>query len=164
MDHILCFSFSVDLRFQGLLNYAFLFLLTKGVKAFFLITSPPCISKHSMLRGTCYFYFVIGLFTLQNGLFLMITINHSLLTNVISFWFRSIHKLRKYLGVGRWWKMSKTYVICEIIIGFADTTWQTMLQFNDVQLYMGITVCKLGWAQWNLSSFEFKFDDTRLSS
>ena len=36
--------------------------------------------------------------------------------------------------------MSKTYVICEIIIGFADTTWQTMLQFNDVQLYMGITV------------------------
>ena len=25
-------------------------------------------------------------------------------------------------------------------------------------------VFTLGWAQWNLSSFEFKFDDTRLSS
>ena len=27
-----------------------------------------------------------------------------------------------------------------------------------------IYVCLLGWAQWNLSRFEFKFDDTRLSS
>ena len=25
-------------------------------------------------------------------------------------------------------------------------------------------VCKLGWAQWNQSMFEFKFDGTRLSS
>ena len=25
-------------------------------------------------------------------------------------------------------------------------------------------VCRLGWAPWNLSCFEFKFDDTRLSS
>ena len=25
-------------------------------------------------------------------------------------------------------------------------------------------VCKLGWAPWNLSCFEFKFEDIRLSS
>ena len=27
-----------------------------------------------------------------------------------------------------------------------------------------VLVCTIGWAQWNLSCFEFKFDDTRLSS
>ena len=29
---------------------------------------------------------------------------------------------------------------------------------------MHIKVSMLGWAQWNLSRFEFKFDDARLSS
>ena len=31
-------------------------------------------------------------------------------------------------------------------------------------IYMYILVHTLGWAPWNLSCFEFKFDDTRLSS
>ena len=32
-----------------------------------------------------------------------------------------------------------------------------------VILARDIGICRLGWAQWNLSRFEFKSDDTRLS-
>ena len=65
--HVLCISFSIDLRFPCIYKLCFSFSIDLRSIMAFLITSPPCKSKHSMLRGTCYFYFVMGLFTLQNG-------------------------------------------------------------------------------------------------
>ena len=47
---------------------------------------------------------------------------------------------------------------------------QDKMIVRDIQIlpvgqgYRDIGICILGWAQWNLSSFEFKFDDTGLSS
>ena len=41
--------------------------------------------------------------------------------------------------------------------------WNLLLPYTYAQRYSCKYVCTLGWAPWNLSCLEFKFDDTRLS-
>ena len=60
------------------------------------------------------------------------------------------------------WKLHAFWGDLKKKIPWFSTNWQQ----NSLNLYIidKYNVCMLGLTQWNLNSFEFKFDDTRVSS
>ena len=94
-------------------------------------------------------------------------------------------QLMLYWKVSQFWKkwgshkcflkMNGLYVISTFhseVCEFFEFLWRSVLPGMDwnqlIWLNPGfqyvLRINDLGWAQWNLSSFEFIFDDTRLSS
>ena len=108
---------------------------TSSIMAF-LISSPPCISKHSMLRGTFYFYFAMGLFTLQNGLSLKV----AFFRNMMHFSHCS-NNVPKTILKKRFWN-------CVLFIESADSNCTAVSKGGKIQNTKLRIVCSAIFGQW----------------
>ena len=63
------------------------------------------------------------------------------------------------------WLYLKYKYIKDFNLGLLNNRARNFLtSYVQLSSKLSCNICKLGWAQWNLSSFEFKFDDSRLFS